>query len=332
MSNASTDNTVVTSELDSLPTYVLTHGASGSRVVIARRGATVLSWTAPWKGQLGDFMEGFISEEDFTGQAGMRNGLLFPFANRLRDASYTWDGVTYTVPMQCAGDPETIHGFVRLHDWELVASELDSPEAARLTFAYSIREGEYEWYPFSLDIAVTYELTATSLNVSFAYKNVGTSDAPANFGWHPYYKIPGHDVIDDLALRVPAHTQVETDEALIPLPGDAAYSPLPGELWHETLEDVHYDTAFADLVADGDGIVRTYLTEGDRGAGLSLWQERGTVLVYTEGKFPHYRGSIAIEPVESTTDAFNREDRDAEVRLAPGAERIFRFGATVIGE
>jgi aldose 1-epimerase len=120
------------------------------------------------------------------------------------------------------------------------------------------------------------------------------------------------------------------DEKLVPLPGEAAYERREDDLIHEPLVGVNYDDAWADLVPDSDGLIRTTLTEPHTGAGVAMWQDRGTVLIYTGGSYPVPRGSIAIEPVESTTDAFNRPDRDAEVRLAPGATRTFRFGGTVL--
>lgn len=323
-------NSLSDGTLGTLPTKILTHGASGSIAEFAVKGATPLSWKAPFRGELGDFLAGFTSEEDFLGQAGMRNSLLFPFANRLRDEKYTWDGVTYEVPLQWKTDPEVIHGFVRVNDWDLVSTELEDPSFAAVTFGFTIRADEYAWYPFSLDITVRYVLTATEFNVEFSYTNVGDSDLPANFGWHPYFRVPGHETFDDLRLKVPGRARVAMDDKLVPLAGDAAYVRREDDLVHETMAGVNYDDAWADTVADADGIVRTTLTEPETGAGLAVWQDRGTVLIFTGGWFPIARGSIAIEPVESTTDAFNRPDRDADVRLAPEQNRTFRFGATVL--
>lgn len=325
-----TPNSLSDGSLDSLPTKILTHGASGSSVEITIKGATPLSWKAPFRGELGDFLAGFVSEEDFNTQAGMRGSLLFPFANRLRDNKYTWDGTTYDVPMQWDADPEVIHGFVRIEDWDLVSEELDNPEFAAVTFGFTIRKGDHEWYPFDLDVTVRYIVTATEFNVEFGYTNVGEEDAPAGFGWHPYFRVPGHETFDGLTLKIPARNRVITDAKLVPLEGDAAYEAREDDLVHPTMDGVNYDDAWCDLVADEDGIYRTTLTEPETGAGLAVWQEYGTVLIYTGGSFPVARGSVAIEPVESTTDAFNRSDRDSEVRLAPQATRVFRFGGTVL--
>jgi len=38
------------------------------------------------------------------------------------------------------------------------------------------------------------------------------------------------------------------------------------------------------------------------------------------------RRSLALEPMESLADAFNRADCADAIRLAPGAERFFRCG------
>ncbi|MNW68633.1 hypothetical protein D3C74_474420 [compost metagenome] len=53
--------------------------------------------------------------------------------------------------------------------------------------------------------------------------------------------------------------------------------------------------------------------------------------VYTgDGLGGRARTSIALEPVESLTNAFNRPDCAQQVRLEPGEGREFRFGTRVI--
>ena len=91
------------------------------------------------------------------------------------------------------------------------------------------------------------------------------------------------------------------------------------------------DTAFTDLVPAADGRARTRVLDPSTGAGLELWQERGNMHVYTgDGLDERARASIALEPVESLTNAFNRPDCSQQVRLEPGEGREFRFGARVI--
>jgi len=60
---------------------------------------------------------------------------------------------------------------------------------------------------------------------------------------------------------------------------------------------------------------------------LSVWQDRGLVHVFTGDTVARgRRASIAIEPVEVMTDAYNRPDCAAAIRLEPGTRRSFRFG------
>jgi len=125
VAHSASANSITDGALGVYPTKILTHGDSGSCVEIAIKGATVLTWKAPFRGELGDFLAGFVSDEDLDGQSGMRNGLLFPFANRLRDNKYSWDGQSYDVPMQVNVDPEVIHGYVRVRDWDVESTELD---------------------------------------------------------------------------------------------------------------------------------------------------------------------------------------------------------------
>ncbi|WP_435299525.1 aldose 1-epimerase [Timonella sp. A28] len=324
-------NTLSDGKLGSLPTKILTHGQSGARIEVAIKGATLLSWTAPFREEShAEFISSYNSEEDFESQTGMRSGFLFPFANRLKDNQYTWDGVTYDVPKQTPQDFEVIHGFVRLNDWRFESAELDDPQRASLVFSYAIRENDYEWYPFSVDLAVRFDVSATGLSVSLAYRNVGVVDAPAAGGWHPYFQIPGYETIDSLALKVPSRARIRTDAQLVPLDGESAYEAREGDLIHSQLAGVNYDDAWGRLVPDEDGFIRTTLTDPNTGEGIAVWQQRGTALVFTGGSFPHPRASVAIEPIESLTNAFNREDCESDVRLAPGEERVFHFGVTLL--
>ena len=69
---------------------------------------------------------------------------------------------------------------------------------------------------------------------------------------------------------MPARTRIRTDDALIPLDGERAFVPVT-EDERPTFEtprpvgDAVLDVAFADLVADADGLVRTRLRDPDTG-------------------------------------------------------------------
>jgi aldose 1-epimerase len=193
----------------------------------------------------------------------------------------------------------------------------------------AIRPGAFPGYPFAVDLDVAYTVGAAGLTVEIGGRNVGATDAPYAAGWHPYFRL-GPSPVDRLELRVPARTTVRTDDALIPLPGAAAVGEEPPFRTPQRIGAAVLDVACADLEPDADGTVRTVLRDPGTGTALTVWQPGGLMHVFTGDTLARdRRASIALEPVEVMTDAFNRpECRDALV-LAPGARRVFRFGVTV---
>ena len=72
------------------------------------------------------------------------------------------------------------------------------------------------------------------------------------------------------------------------------------------------------------------LRDPDTGDALTVRQSHGLMHVFTGDTLARdRRTSIALEPVELMTDAFNRPDCADAVVLAPGARREYRFGVEV---
>jgi aldose 1-epimerase len=170
--------------------------------------------------------------------------------------------------------------------------------------------------------------------VDIGVRNVGERVAPCFCGWHSYFRLRD-DGVGECELQLPARQTIRTDAALIPLPGATAYASLDQ---HPELDfrqprrigDSVLDTGFTELTADSDGRIRTHLRDPRSGLAIALWQQRGAVQVFTgdtldEGR----RRSVALEPMEAMTDAFNREDCAAAIVLAPGASRHFSCGVEV---
>jgi aldose 1-epimerase len=326
---------IVGGALGGLPTITLTH-PSGAELVVALRGATILAWRAPWgpDGSPQDLVDGYTTDRALLSQDATRSGLMFPFSNRISGGTYVFDGVGRHIPPVAPGESLTMHGFARVLDWEVVP-ELEGlimgeADTAAVTLATTIRSGDFAGYPFDVETWIRFELTERSLDVTWSYRNVGEQAAPAVAGWHPYFRVPGRDTIDGLELRVPARATVATDADLIPFHGDAARvaRDIVGPV---ALAGARLDTAFTDLVPDADGRARTRVLDPVTGGGLALWQERGDMHVYTgDGLGERARAAIALEPVETLTDAFNRADCARHVRLEPAEVRVFRFGVEVI--
>ena len=314
---------------------VLRDAKHGRSARVARRGANLVSLEQLIDGLTHTLVDGYRDAEELVRCPSSRSSIMAPFANRIADARYAFDGKSYDMQPGVDAQRGIRHGFVRTVDFEVSDTHADS-DSAHVTFTTScIRPGAFEGYPFAIDLAVTYTLDAQGLSLAVSMRNVGDAAAPCFFGWHPYFRFDGTE-LDAWELQVPATQLVRTSAELIPLPGAEAFQPLdqaPEALDFRRPKPIgatKIDHAYADLVRDADGRVRTRLRDPASGLRISMWQEHGVVLVFTADTVSRdVRRSVALEPMESMSNAFNRPDCVDAIRLDAGTERVFRCGVEI---
>lgn len=307
--------------LDDEPTVTLQHG--GSTLVVALRGATILRWLVDLGDGPVDLLDGYQNAAELRSQDGIRNGIMAPFCDRIADAVYVFDGQEYDLlPGQTTR--LVFHGMVRSMPFTLEVAETGDDGLAATFRCRGLSEAPQTGYPFPVDVDVTYRLGATSLGVEISGHNRGTIPAPFAGGWHPYFRLPGAASVDELELAVTATTRIETDAALIPYPGQEAYSAVgPVETRWEPIGEAVLDVGY---LAGGTATLRSPTS----GVELTLTQGSGLVHLFTGDTIGRdRRRSMAVEPVETLTNAFNRPDCAAAVRLDPGARRTFAATVTV---
>ena len=311
---------------------VLCDEEEGAYAVFALRGATLLDWRVPFGRGLLALTDGYRSRTELLGQNGVRSGLMAPFCNRIAAGRYRFrDRDHDLLPGVAGGERLIYHGFLRELDLELCTTREGDDDAEVLFRTDAIQPGAFPGYPYALalDVLVRFGLNGLSLTVTAT--NVGHEPAPFAAGWHPYFCF-GDEAIDGLELQVPATQAIVAGADLLPLPGAAAYAPLearPGLDFRagRALGGAVIDACLAGLVADDDGLIRSRLRDPVRGCGLTVWQKGGLVHLFTGDTLERgARRSVAIEPVETMTDAFNRADCEAAIGLLPGASRSFRCG------
>lgn len=301
--------------------------AGGAELHVALVGATPLRWLVPHAGAPVDLLDGYRDDAELESQDGVRNGVMAPFCNRVADARYTFDGVEHDLAPG-AHDRTVYHGLVRTLPFEVVERGPAGEGAARVRLRCSaLADAPATGYPFRVVVDVTWTLGPRTLAAQITGHNVGDVAAPYASGWHPYFRLPGAPRVDGLDLDVPAGVAVRTDEALLPLPGPAAFAEGASPAWRP-LGDVVLDAAFAGVDTTRPTVVR------DRASGLrlELRQDRGLVHVFTGDTLARdRRASLAVEPVEVMTDAFNRADCAKAIRLGPGERRSFGFTVALVG-
>jgi aldose 1-epimerase len=324
------------SRFGAYPVAVLSDLVGGARAEIAHRGATLLSLKVQHGDRPVDLVDGFATPEELEDPKGARSWIMAPFSNRIPEGRYVFQNESHRLEISQPKSRTAIHGLVRTESFEPIHSEATGEFTSITLACRSLRSGRFTGYPFDVDVRVRFMLRERSLSMEIAGENVGSQAAPFGCGWHPYFKTSEHG-IDHLLLSVPAQGVILTDERLLPLEGQAAYGAL------EDTPDLDFrparppasrrlgtavlDRCFYGLSADADGLARTHIEDPDTGLTLTVFQAGGLMHVFTGDTLPiRPRASIALEPVQFMTNAFNRPEVKDRIVLPPGQTSRFRFG------
>jgi aldose 1-epimerase len=190
----------------------------------------------------------------------------------------------------------------------------------RATFSYELRP--QTGYPFSLRLAVDYELESEGVAVTLRATNVGERRAPFGAGLHPYLTTAD----DEVALEVPARTRLPVDDRLLPAGPPTPVQGTDGDFRRaRPLGSTSLDACFGDLHRDPAGEANVRLVTRGATRVLAVWMDETFrfVQVYTAP------GAIAIEPMTCAPDALN--SGDGLLVLEPGASFTGRCGVTAAG-
>jgi aldose 1-epimerase len=293
--------------------WVIGHGHQ--RATVTEVGATLRSFT------VGDraVIEGFGPEEWSHGGRGQ---VLAPWPNRLGDGAYVFEDVSAQVPLNEIAARNAIHGLVRWLPWQLTGRAQN-----RVGLECVVRPSPA--YPFALRLEVEYRLGREGLSVTTDAENLGTSDLPFGLGFHPYLTV-GTTSVDQARLRVPARRRLVADDRGLPTGSVGVAGTEYDFSSGRPIGVTRLDTAYCDLVRDGDGRVRVDLDHPDGVAGATLWVDDrfGYLMVFTGDTLDpsHRRSGLAVEPMTCPPDAF-RSGTDLTV-LRPGARWAGTWGIT----
>ena len=272
--------------------YVLTAG--DQRAVVTEVGAGLRTYTVGDR----DVIDGFPENEMATIGRGQ---LLLPWPNRIEDGQYEFAGQMHQTPISEPARHNALHGLTRWVNWAAI-------EQAEDRVLMSLVLHPQDGYPFTLRFDVDYRVSPGGLTIRTTATNLGRQAAPYGAGHHPYFTVG--TLIDQGLLKMPALLRLELNERLIPtgrvLPNrGTAYDFL--EL--RPIGSLRMDTAFANLVADSDGLVRVHFQAPGGDPRVTLWMEPAYrfLMVYTPDAIPdrsRRRRSIAIEPMTCAPNAF----------------------------
>jgi aldose 1-epimerase len=190
--------------------FTLTN-AKGAEARIIEYGGILVSLKVPDKaGALGDVVLGHDTLADYVADNKTYFGALIGrYANRIGGASFTLDGVKYT--LQANDGPNSLHGGPQGFD-KRVWKGKELPDGVELT--YVSKDGE-AGYPGTLTAVVSYRLTDANV-LSVHYTATTDKATVVNLTNHSYWNLKGDgDILGNL-LTINADQYTPVDSVLIP--------------------------------------------------------------------------------------------------------------------
>ena len=197
-----------TADQKEISSYTLTN-KSGMKAVLLDIGAVIESLLVPDKnGNLVDVVLGFGDPKLYLENNGSLGAVVGRHANRIANATYTLNGVTYK--LEANNGPNNLHSnpgsyYKRLWDAKIgensVAFTLHSPD------------GDQN-YPGNFTVTVTYTLSDEN-GLSLKYDMESDKDTLANLTNHSYFNMDGHasgDVLDqEVWIDADAFTRADAE-------------------------------------------------------------------------------------------------------------------------
>jgi aldose 1-epimerase len=198
---------------------------TGIEVRAINYGGIILSLRTPDRdGQLGDVVLGYDALAGYLEETPYFGAIVGRYGNRIAGGRFTIDGTTYALARNDGSNH--LHGGIVGFDkvvWS--AAPFEAGDSAGVIFLYRSDDGD-EGYPGTLDVTVTYTLTADDALV-FDYRATTDAATPVNLTQHTYFNLAGDgsgDVLDHV-LTIEADRYTAVDGALIPT---GAIAPVDG--------------------------------------------------------------------------------------------------------
>ena len=125
------------------------------------------------------------SRETLPYEESYASAILFPFANRMENGKYDYDGKTYQLQINKPEENNAIHGLVYDKPFEVVHISCNKNESA-IHVRY-VENGEPLGFPFKYMLTASYTLSKNSIELMVEVKNMDEFSFPFTIGWHPYF-------------------------------------------------------------------------------------------------------------------------------------------------
>lgn len=235
-----------------------------------------------------------------------RNQLLLPFANRIANGTYSFNGTTFYLPRIADDGANAIQGF--LHGKMMqVADQNANQDSASLSLSYTF-DGSEPGYPFVLAMNLEYTLSEEGFAITVTATNPDPAGWPAPYyvGWHPYFA--GNNQIEDISVkldRCAEWSHLLLDDVNIP-----TGQVVPGEVPKVPIGKAGYDDGYKAVATNRCGPKLCTCIQNLYDGESTVLRQPATnqfVQVFDGGKNWGWR-AVAVEPMSGATNAFNSAD------------------------
>lgn len=213
------------------------------------------------------------------------SAILFPFTNRIEDGIYNFNGKTYTLECNKAGENNAIHGLVHDKFFELIESEQTS-DYATVLLRYT-ETNPIAGFPFKYQIDITYTLLANQFLIDISVKNCDTSSFPFALGWHPYFVT--RDVSKSMIRFSPKQHIINNANFV------------PERFEHFKKNELHFNNGFYDDCYELKD-AKVYFETPEYQLKIESTTAPNYLQVYTNSIETHL---VAIEPMTAPANCFN---------------------------
>ena len=203
-------------ELNGKNVYLYTlRNDKGNVVTITNYGGAVTSFVTPDKnGTKSSIIIGFDSLQPYLQQPPYFGALIGRYGNRIGDAKFALDGVTYQLAAN--NGKNSLHGGLKGFDKVVWDASVPDSSVPSLKLKYLSKDGE-EGYPGNLNVTVQYTLTNDD-ELKIEYDAETDKSTPVNLTNHSYFNLTGDvsNTILNHTLMIDADNYTPVDSTLIP--------------------------------------------------------------------------------------------------------------------
>jgi aldose 1-epimerase len=179
-----------------LDLYTLSN-KNGMEAAITNYGGTVVTLKVPDRnGKLDDVVLGYDNLDGYAAGKAYIGATVGRYANRIAHATFTLDGITYTLAKN-DGDNH-LHGGFNKRVW--TAKDVSSSAGPALELTYLSKDGE-EGFPGTLSVKVVYTLTDDN-ELKIDYRATTDKDTVLNLTNHAYFNLAGQGNGDILQQQI----------------------------------------------------------------------------------------------------------------------------------